>query len=112
MTQKFRVKLLDEVDEFLNGLDQKSRKKIIYNMRKAQVVNDKELFSKLNKNIWEFRTLQSKTYYRLLAFWDKTDKTDSIVISTHGFSKTTAKTPFNEIAKAERIMKKYFDDKK
>jgi phage-related protein len=35
-----------------------------------------------------------------------------IVVSTHGFSKTTAKTPPKEIAKAEQIMKKYFDTKK
>jgi len=112
MVQKFKVELLDEVDKFLNGLNQKARKKIIYNMRKAQVVNDKELFSKLNNNIWEFRTLHSKNYYRLLAFWDKTHKTETIVVSTHGFSKTTAKTPPKEIAKAEQIMKKYFDAKK
>lgn len=32
MMRKFKVKLLDEVDEFLNGLDPKARKKIIYNM--------------------------------------------------------------------------------
>lgn len=112
MTQKFQVKLLDEVDEFLSRLDPNARKKIIYNMRKAQILNDKELFSKLNTNIWEFRTLHSKTYYRLLAFWDKTEKTDTIVVSTHGFLKTTAKTPSKEIAKAERIMKEYFDGKK
>lgn len=112
MKEKFRVELLEGVDKFLNGLDQKARKKIIYNMRKAQVVNDKELFSKLNKNIWEFRTLHSKTYYRLLAFWDKTGKSETIVVSTHGFSKKTGKTPPREIEKAERIMKQYFDAKK
>ena len=112
MTQKFNVELLEEAEEFLNGLDGKARKKIIYNMRKAQVINDKELFSKLNKNIWEFRTLHSKVYYRLLAFWDKMDKTNTIVVSTHGFSKTTTKTPPKEIAKAERMMKHYFEAKK
>lgn len=109
--RKFKVKLLDEVDEFLNGLDPKARKKIIYNMWKAQVVNDKELFSKLSNNIWGFRTLHSKTYYRLLAFWDKSDKTDTLVVSTHGCLKTTAKTPLKEIAEAERIIEKYFDAK-
>lgn len=68
MTEKFKVELLEEVDKFLGGLNEKARRKIIYNIRKAQVVNDKELFSKLNKDIWEFRTLHSRTYYRLLAF--------------------------------------------
>jgi len=31
MEQKFKIELLDEVDDFLNGLDEKARKKIIYN---------------------------------------------------------------------------------
>ncbi len=112
MTEKFKVEFLEEVDKFLGGLNEKARRKIIYNIRKAQVVNDKELFSKLNQNIWEFRTLHSRTYYRLLAFWDKTDKTNTIVVSTHGFSKKTGKTPPKEIEKAERIMKQYFESKK
>ena len=48
MTPKFKVEFLDEVDKFLDGLNEKARKKIIYNIRKAQVVNDNELFKKLN----------------------------------------------------------------
>ena len=30
----------------------------------------------------------NKTYYRLFAFWDKTDKQEAVVISTHGIEKT------------------------
>lgn len=37
MKQKFKIELLDEVDDFLNGLTEKARKKIIYNMRKAKL---------------------------------------------------------------------------
>ena len=112
MKQKFKIELLDEVDGFLNGLNEKAREKIIYNMRKAQIVNDSELFKKLNDNVWKFRTLHNKTYYRLFAFWDKTDKTETVVVSTHGIEKKTAKTPSKEIAKTEQIMKRYFDAKK
>lgn len=112
MNQKFKVELMDEVDEFLNELNEKARKKIIYNMRKAQIINNSELFKKLNDNVWEFRTLHNKTYYRLFAFWDKTDKTETVVVSTHGIEKKTAKTPPKEIKKIERIMKQYFDSKK
>lgn len=43
MNKKFKVELLEEVNEFLNGLNEKAREKIIYNLRKAQVVNDNEL---------------------------------------------------------------------
>jgi len=43
MKPKFQIELLEDVDKFLEGLDGKARSKIIYNMRKAQVVNDNEL---------------------------------------------------------------------
>lgn len=112
MNQKFKVELLEEVIEFLGNLNEKTRDKIIYNMKKSQIVNDNELFKKLNENVWEFRTLHNKTKYRLFAFWDKTDKNDTVVISTHGIEKKTAKTPKKEIEKTERIMKQYFDTKK
>ncbi|SDW35189.1 type II toxin-antitoxin system RelE/ParE family toxin [Aequorivita viscosa] len=112
MNQKFKVQLLEEVNQFLGSLNEKARDKIIYNMRKAQIVNDNELFKKLNDNVWEFRTLHNKTKYRLFAFWDKTKKTETLVISTHGIEKKTAKTPKKEIEKTERIMTQYFEAKK
>ena len=68
MKPKFKVELLEEANEFLNGLNEKARDKIIYNIRKSQVVNDNQLFKKLNENVWEFRTLHNKTKYRLFAF--------------------------------------------
>ncbi|REG79614.1 type II toxin-antitoxin system RelE/ParE family toxin [Algoriphagus antarcticus] len=112
MSQKFKIELLEEVNQFLNGLNEKARDKIIYNLTKSQIVNDNELFKKLNDNVWEFRTLHNKTKYRLLAFWDKTHKTETLVVSTHGIEKKTAKTPKKEIEKTERIMKQYFNAKK
>jgi len=112
MTQRFKIEILEEVDEFLSKLNEKAREKIIYNMRKAQVVNDSELFKKLNDNVWEFRTLHNKTKYRLFAFWDKSDTSETLVISTHAIEKKTKKTPKKEIEKTERIMHQYFEAKK
>lgn len=103
MDYKFRVEFLEEANEFLDSLDEKARVKILYNIWKARTTNDKELFKKLQAEIWEFRTLYNKTYYRLFAFWDKTEKTDTVVISTHGLIKTTDKTPKSGIEKAERL---------
>ena len=74
--------------------------------------NDNKLFKKLTDEIWEFRTLYNKTTYRLFAFWDKTHKSDTVVISTHGLIKKTDKTPQNDLEKAERLRKKYFEVKK
>lgn len=108
---KFRVEFLEEAKQFLDGVDEKARNKILYNIWKARSINDKELFKKLQGEIWEFRTKFNKTYYRLFAFWDKTDKDDTIVISTHGLIKKTDKIPKSEIEKAEKARIKYFNDK-
>ncbi len=109
MEPKFNVEFLEEATGFLDSLDDKSREKIIYNIFKARVVIDKELFKKLSGETWEFRTLHNKKYYRLFAFWDKTDKTDTVVVSTHGIVKKTDKVPKSEIEKAERIRKQFFE---
>jgi len=108
---KFRVGFLDEAKEFLDGLDEKSRSKIVYNIWKVRSTNDPELFKKLQDEIWEFRTKFNKTYYRLFAFWDKTDKIDTVVISTHGLVKKVDKIPKTEILRAEKLRTKYFNEK-
>lgn len=40
MNEKFRVIFLEEAKDFLDGLDEKTREKILFNIRKAQVIND------------------------------------------------------------------------
>jgi phage-related protein len=111
LTEKFKVVFLEEAANFLSGLDYKAREKIISNIRKSQILNDKELFKKLTEEIWEFRTLYNKTAYRLFAFWDKSDKLDTVVITTHGLIKKTDKTPRGDIAKATRLRKIYLQQK-
>jgi phage-related protein len=111
MEKRFEVEFLQDAVRFMNGLDKKSQEKIYYNIRKAQVTNDPELFKKLTTNIWEFRTLFNRTYYRLFAFWDKRNEKNTIVIATHGLFKKTGKTPLADLEKAERIRKQYFEQK-
>ncbi len=50
--------------------------------------------------------------YRLFAFWDKSDKTETLVISTHGIVKKVDKVPKAEIEKAEKIKSGYFENQK
>lgn len=102
--------MLDEALEFIYSLDEKTSEKILYNINKSSYFNDPELFKKLTNEIWEFRTRYNKNQYRLLAFWDKRDNKDTLVISTHGFIKKSSKVDKKEIKKAEEIMKKYFDE--
>jgi len=111
MRQKYDVILLGEVWDLLDTIDEKSKDKILYNIDKAKYVNDPELFKKLDELIWEFRTKYKKTYYRLLSFWDKADKTETLVIATHGIIKKTDKIPKAEIEKAKAIMKQYFEQR-
>lgn len=110
--QYFETIFLEEVDEFLETLDKKSKKKVIFNVRIAEQTNDPELFKKLAGNIWEFRTKYLGKQIRLLAFWDKTDKEHTLVLASNGFIKKTQKTPKSEIERAERIREKYFKEKK
>ncbi len=109
--QKFEVVFLEDAREFLLALDEKTRDKIIFNIDKAKIKNDKELFKKLIDEIWEFRTLFNKKQIRFFAFWDKAEKEETLVVATHGIIKKTAKTPEKEIEKAENIRKIYFEQK-
>ena len=84
---------MEAAAKFLEGLEAKSREKVLFNMWKAKASNDREIFKKLTGETWEFRTFYQKTYIRFFAFWDKSDRKDTIVISTHGFIKKTGKVP-------------------
>ena len=100
MKKRFEVILLDEALDFIYDLDDKTSEKILYNINKATYHNDPELFKKLTFKIWEFRTHYQGIQYRLFAFWDKTDKTETLVLSTHGMVKKISKVPKSEIEKA------------
>lgn len=107
---RLSVYLMDEAVDFIRSLPEKTRKKILYNIQRVEKGEvDKQLFEKLNENIWEFRTIYNGEKYRLLSFWDM--DTRALIIATHGFTKKTQKTPLKEIAKAEALRKEYYNNK-
>lgn len=108
----FQLALLEEARNFLRSVPPQAHKKILYYIwRVAGGEKNSELFKKLeNSDIWEFRTLYNGTAYRLFAFWDT--GTQTFVVATHGIIKKTQKTSKKEIARAEAIMKQYFELKK
>ena len=106
---KFEIELLEDAREYLKSIDRKAHNKIIFNIDKSKQVNDPELFKKLDNEIWEFRTKYQNLQHRLLAFWDKRNPKSILVICTHGFIKKTQKVPKQEIEKARRLMKQYFE---
>jgi phage-related protein len=107
----FETRFLDEADKFISGLDKKTARKVFYNIDLAEQTNDPKLLKKLQNEIWEFRTKFAGLQIRLLAFWDKTDNKETLVIATHGFIKKVDKVPTNEIDRAVRLREKYFNNK-
>lgn len=107
---KFDVTYMEAALSYLESLPEKVQDKIAYNISKSRYFMDKELFKKLNDDIWEFRTRYQGMTYRLLAFWD--NEAGRLVVATHGFIKKTQKTPADEITRAETLRKEYFKRKK
>lgn len=107
----FETQFLEEAKEFIDELDLKTIKKILYNIDLAEQTNDPRLFKKLQNDIWEFRTKFTGLQIRLLAFWDKSGSKETLVIATHGFIKKVDKVPAKEIDRAIRLRDKYFKNK-
>jgi phage-related protein len=107
----FETRFMEDANEFIATLDPKTIKKIFYNIDLAEQTNDPKLFKKLQNDIWELRTKFAGLQIRLLAFWDKTDNKETVVIATHGFIKKVDKVPLNEIVRAVRLKDKYFNSK-
>lgn len=107
----FETRFMEEANEFIAELAPKTIKKIFYNIDLAEQTNDPKLFKKLQNDIWELRTKFTGLQIRLLAFWDKTDNKETLVIATHGFIKKVDKVPQNEIERAIRLKDKYFNNK-
>lgn len=107
----FETIFMEQAAEFISTLCPKTVNKILYNIDLAEHTNDPRLFKKLTKEIWEFRTHYDGIQVRLLAFWDKNDKTQTLVIATHGFVKKGDKVPQNEITRAIQLRDEYFQSK-
>jgi len=108
----FRTEFYEEVRIFMRSIDAKAASKILWNIDLAEQTNDPRLFKKLTEDIWEFRTKYQNLQYRLLAFWDKTQSEDTLVLATHGIIKKTDKMPTKEIERAKEIRKQYFSQKR
>ena len=72
---------------------------------------DPNLFKPLLEGIWYFWTKYIGNQYRIIAFWDKSDKRNTLVIATHGFVKKSGKPERSEILKTKAIKDKYFQSK-
>jgi len=106
---EIEIDYLEEAEKFLDSLDNKARQKVFSDINKTRHGLRGEWFKKMpgTDNIWEFRTLYNKTYYRLFAFWHKTGNKETLIVCTNGLIKKMDKTPPGEIERAERIKRDY-----
>ena len=108
----FKTVFLEEVDKFIEKVDPKIARKIFYNIDLAEQTNDPRLLKKIRDEIWEFRVRYGNIQIRLLAFWDKTDNKNTLILVTHGFIKKSDKVPGIEIERAKKIRIRYFESKR
>lgn len=64
---QFEIIFLAEAREFLLKIDEKSRNKIIFNIDKSKILKDKNLFKKLEGEIWnlELSSIRPNIEYSL-----------------------------------------------
>jgi len=98
--------------DFYEDLPVKVREKINYILDMVRYLE--HVPSKFLKHIegtdglYELRAEVGSNIYRIFCFFDK----GNLVILGSGFQKKTQKTPKNELERALRIKKEYFDEKK
>jgi phage-related protein len=114
MNKPIQIILLRPAEDFLDSLEPIVRKKFFYSFRKTKERLFGDWFKKMKgtDDIYEFRIVENKKWYRLFAFWDNSNNSQTLIIGSNGYIKKTDKTPQSEIHKAESIKRDYFKNKK
>lgn len=114
MDKPIEVIFLPLAENFVKAIDPKARRKLFQNIRKTKDGLIGGWFSKMkgSDGIFEFRFDENGKFYRLFAFWDTEGEKETLIAGTHGIVKKTNKTPKEEIRKAERIKRVYFESKR
>ncbi len=99
-------------DDFFNYLDEKTQNKIDEVLFMLTVLEriPVKFFKNIEgiKGLYEVRIEYQSNIYRIFCCFDK----GNLIVLFNGFQKKTQKTPLKELAKAEKIMKKYFNEQK
>src|SRR5437899_638588 len=84
------------VEEFLDGLDTKTRARFLWSMEQLRVRNTSArapLVRQLARKLWELREESTTNIFRVIYFFFSGRR----IVFLHGFQKKTEKTPANEI---------------
>lgn len=102
----------DYFREFYDSQPWKVQKKILWTFEIIETIDRvPEIYFKHLENtegLYEIRVQVGNNIYRIFCFFDS----NSVIVVGHGFQKKTQKTPQQEIDKAEKIKKQYYEEKK
>lgn len=90
---KFEVLFLTEAREFLLGIDQRSRVKIIFNIDKAKTRNDSELFKKIERRNRGIQDIIQQNLFQDFCFLGQNRKNRNIGCSYAWIDKENRKNP-------------------
>ncbi len=102
----------DYFREFYKLQTWKVQKKILWTFNIVETLDRiPEIYFKHLENtngLYEIRVQVGSNIFRIFCFFDN----NNLVVVEHGFQKKTQKTPGNEIERAEKIKKEYYEEKK
>lgn len=95
--------------DFINSLKAEEVKKLRYVLDMLKMNNriSAKFVKPIKEGLYELRTEYNSNTYRVFFIFDE----GNIVILFNGFQKKTQKTPKNEIEKALRLKKEYYEAK-
>lgn len=102
----------DYFQEFYHGQTTRVQKKILWTLRLVEDLDRiPEIYFKHlegTDGLYEIRIQSGNEIFRIFCFFDN----NNLVIVGHGFQKKSQKTPDRELAKAEKIKREYYEEKK
>jgi phage-related protein len=114
LSKKYRtiITYKDYFEEFLNKQRPKVKEKIIWTFLLIEEVQQvPETYLKHIENtdgLYEIRIQLASDIFRIFCFFDE----GKLVVLANGFQKKTQKTPKQEIVKALKIKKEYYESEK
>lgn len=102
----------DYFEKFFDHQTKKVQAKILWTLKIIEEIDripDSYLKHLINTSgLYEIRVQVGSNTFRIFCFFDM----DNLVVIGHGFQKKSQKTPKQQIEKAEKIKKDYYDSKK
>ncbi len=110
LKRPIEVRLLPEAEEYFLSQNDRIQNKFLKIFEKVELGYRGDWFEKLkgSDGIFEFRYRDNQKFYRFFAFWDSSEK-ETLILGTHGFDKKSNEAPQQEIKKAEKVKRQYFE---